>query len=148
MTSKVDKGIQQAGSVTALRKERTNVEEYRFLQCLKEPKGSPKPFNGDVLVMKKVHEQLDDSNKYLYYKYDSIKPEVQARPEKPKAQTDGVSSTEASSEAPMAPNQKVTPEVARKIEEMLAIGMSANKIASKLRLSGKTISRYKKRQGI
>lgn len=143
-----DKGIQQAGSVTALRKERTNVEEYRFLQCLKEPKGSPKPFNGDVLVMKKVHEQLDDSNKYLYYKYDSIKPEVQARPEKPKAQTDGVSSTEASSEAPMAPNQKVTPEVARKIEEMLAIGMSANKIASKLRLSGKTISRYKKRQGI
>ena len=129
-----DKGLQQAGSVTALRRERTNVEEYRFLQCLKEPKGSPKPFNGDVLVMRKVHEQLDDSNKQLYYQYDSIKPEVQARPEKPKVQTDGVSSTEASSEAPMAPNQKATPEVARKIEEMLARGMSANKIASKLRL--------------
>lgn len=97
---------------------------------------------------RKVHEQLDDSNKYLYYQYDSIKPEVQARPEKPKVQTDGVSSTEASSEVSMAPNQKVTPEVARKIKEMLAKGMSVNKIASKLSLSGKTISRYWKNQGL
>lgn len=140
-----DKGLQQAGSVTALRRERTNVEEYRFLQCLKEPKGSPKPFNGDVLVMKKVHEQLDDSNKYLYYQYESIKPEVQARPEKPKAQTDGVCSTEASSEAPMAPNQKVTTEVECKIHGMLQQGMKPKIIAKKIGLSEKTIRRYKKK---
>jgi len=81
-----DKGLQQAGSVTAVRRERTDVEKYRFLQSLKEPKGSPKPFNGDVLVMKKVHEQLDGNNKYLHYEFDSIKPEVMARPEKPKLQ--------------------------------------------------------------
>ena len=49
-----DTGLQQAGSVTAIRRERTNLEQFRFLQSLKEPKGSPKPFNGDVLVCKKV----------------------------------------------------------------------------------------------
>lgn len=142
-----DKGIQQAGSVTALRKERTNVEEYRFLQCLKEPKGSPKPFNGDVLVMKKVHEQLDDSNKYLYYKYDSIKPEVQARPERPKAVGSPSTSTSALT-SPTPPNQKVTLEIGNKIEEMLLQSTKPKVIAKKLRLSEKTIRRYKKEHNL
>lgn len=139
-----DKGLQQAGSVTALRRERTNVEKYRFLQCLKEPKGSPKPFNGDVLVMKTVHDELDDSNMYLYYQFDSIKPEVQARPKKPKAE-DTPSSPTPTLKTPAPPNQKVTPEIGRKIENMLAKGIKVSKIASTLHLSEKTIRRYKKK---
>ena len=142
-----DKGLQQAGSVTALRRERTNVEEYRFLQCLKEPKGSPKPFNGDVLVMRMVHEQLDDSNKHLYYQYDCIKPEVQARPEKPKA-VDSSSALTPVLTSPTPPNQKVTPEIGKKIEEMLAKDIKVSKIASKVRLSEKTIRRYKKEHNL
>lgn len=40
-----DKAVQLAGSVIAFRKERTG-EKFRFIQCLKEPKGSAMPFNG------------------------------------------------------------------------------------------------------
>lgn len=137
-----DQGLQQAGSVTALRRERADVEKYRFLQCLKEPKGSPKPFNGNVLVMKKVHEQLDGNNKYLHYVFDSIKPEVMARPEKPKAQVGSIASGDMVKCT--APNQKVTPEVLLKIKDMLRKGIKPAKIAKVVKLSEKTIRRYKK----
>ena len=145
-----DKGLQQAGSVTALRRERTNVEEYRFLQCLKEPKGSPKPFNGDVLVMRKVHEQLDDSNKYLHFEFDSIKPEVQARPEKPKAQP-SVETFSVVAPIRKAPNQKVTPDVELIIMEGNTQGLSAKDIKKEVKkkthinISEKTISRHIRR---
>ncbi len=62
-----DKGLQQAGSVTAIRNERTG-KDYSFLQSMKEPKGSPKPFNGNVLVMKIENDRIDSNNWYLHYK--------------------------------------------------------------------------------
>lgn len=139
-----DKGLQQAGSVTALRRERTDVEEYRFLQCLKEPKGSPKPFNGEVLVMKKVHEKLDENNKYLHYKFDCIKSEVQARPEKPKAQANANCDNKCYAPS-TAPNQKVTPIIEKKMEQLFANNEKPSMIAKKLGLSEKTIRRYKQK---
>lgn len=135
-----DKGLQQAGSVTALRRERTNVEEYRFLQCLKEPKGNDKPFQGKVLVCKKV-KILDDGTVYLHYKYDSIKPETEARPIKPKADTETAHSP--SEAIKKYPNQKITFEMEKEIEQMLSHGKSVKAIAKAFKVSTKTIQRYK-----
>ena len=81
-----DTGLQQAGSVTAIRRERTNLEQSRFLQSLKEPKGSPKPFEGDVLVCKKVVEVQGSS--HLHYEFEVLKPETKALPVKPKAESE------------------------------------------------------------
>lgn len=152
-----DKAIQQAGSVTALRKERTG-EEYRYLQCLKEPKGSPKPFNGEVLVMKMVDAQLDESNHYLHYEYCTTKPEPQARPLKPKAVVppdDSPTPVKSASTTgqvvnlvkPVAPNQKITPEIEEKMKEMFEQGIKPSVIARKLLLAEKTIRRKKKQLG-
>ena len=139
-----DKALQQAGSVTALRRERTDVEIFRYLQCLKAPKGSPKPFKGKVLVCKGVEEELDDNNKYLHYEFDNIKPEVLARPEKPKIQTDASKEYSADPKPLKAPNQKVTPEIEWQIRDMLSKKIKPLKIAKTLHLSEKTIRRYKK----
>ena len=141
-----DKALQLAGSVTALRRERTD-ENFRFLQCLKDPKGSPKPFGGKVLVCKSIEEKVDDNNKYLHYVYDSVKPEGHARPLKPKAEVRG-KSTEACFEKPSAPNQKVTPEMEQTIKDMLNSGMRPKAIGKKLGLSDKTIRRHKKQWDI
>ena len=153
-----DKGIQQAGSVTALRNERTG-NEYRFFQCLKEPKGSETPFNGNVVVCKIISEPIDDNNKNTYLQYVGIKPEAEARPMKPKVQATGTSTSTAPSvgtypitaSAPSviatpkaAPNQKVTPEMEKRMKEMVEKGMKASKIAKKTKLSEKTVRRYMK----
>ena len=138
-----DKGLQQAGSVTALRRERTDVEEYRFLQSLKEPKGSPKPFNGNVLVMKQVQEQLEGNNKYLHYEFVSTKREEMARPEKPKTQVDALKECSDNITSPKAPNQKVTPLIEQQIKDMLSEGKKPSKITKSLKLSERTIRRYK-----
>lgn len=151
-----DKGIQQAGSVTALRNERTG-NEYRFFQCLKEPKGSETPFSGDVVVCKIISESIDENNKNTYLQYVDIKPEAEALPMKPKVQATGTSTSTAPSvgtypitaSAPSviatpkaAPNQKVTPELEKRMKEMVARGMKPGKIAKRMKLSEKTIRRY------
>ena len=156
-----DIGIQQAGSVTALRRERTG-NEYRYLHSLKEPKGNGTPFNGQVLVCKIVSEEIDDNNKNTYLQYVGIKPEVEARPVKPKVQsantgtsatvttvTPSVGTFPITASAPSvaatpkaAPNQKVTPEMEEKMKEMVAKGMKPGKIAKKVNVSEKTVRRY------
>jgi hypothetical protein len=158
-----DTGIQQAGSVTALRNERTGYE-YRLLQCLKVAKGSETPFNGQVLVCKIVSEEIDDNNKNTYLQYVGIKPEGEARPMKPKVQatdtstsaapsvgTFNIATAPASASDPSvaatpkaAPNQKVTPEMEKRMKEMVEKGMKASKIAKKTKLSEKTVRRYMK----
>lgn len=151
-----DIGIQQAGSVTALRNERTGYE-YRLLQCLKEPKGSGTPFNGQVLVCKIVSEEIDDNNKNTYLQYVGIKPEAEARPMKPKVQATDTSTSTAPSvgtypitaSAPSvaatpkaAPNQKVTPEMEEEMKGMVSKGISYAEIAEKMHIKSKTVSRY------
>lgn len=156
-----DKGIQQAGSVTALRNERTGYE-YRLLQCLKEPKGSGTPFNGQVLVCKIVSEEIDDNNKNTYLQYVGIKPEAEARPMKPKVQatdtstsaapsvgTFNIATAPASASDPSvaatpkaAPNQKVTPEMEEEMKGMVSKGISYAEIAEKMHINSKTVSRY------
>ena len=156
-----DKGIQQAGSVTALRNERTG-NEYRLFQCLKEPKGSGTPLNGQVLVCKIVSENIDENNKNTYLQYVDVKQEVEARPMKPKVQatdtstsaapsvgTFNIATAPASASGPSvaatpkaAPNQKVTPEMEEKMKGMVAKGMKPGKIAKKVNVSEKTVRRY------
>lgn len=156
-----DKGIQQAGSVTALRNERTG-NEYRLFQCLKEPKGSGTPFNGNVVVCKIVSEPIDINNKNTYLQYVEIKPEVEARPMKPKVQsantgtsaavttvTPSVGTFPITASAPSvaaipkaAPNQKVTPEIEKRMKKMVEEGMKPGKIAKKTQISEKTVRRY------
>lgn len=104
-----DQAIQKAGSVTAIRRER-NGDDYRFLQCLKEPKGSDKPFNGDVLVCKKVQKELDENNKYLHYEFVTLKKEGKARPEKSKLQHDDTQG-DSSQQPSYPPAQKITADV-------------------------------------
>jgi hypothetical protein len=156
-----DKGIQQAGSVTALRNERTG-NEYRLFQCLKEPKGSRMPFNGNVVVCKIVSENIDKNNKNTYLQYVGIKPEVEARPMKPKVQSANTGTSAAvttvtpsvgtfpitatdgavAATPKAAPNQKVTPEMEEKMKEMVAKGMKPGKIAKKMNVTPRTVSRY------
>lgn len=158
-----DIGIQQAGSVTALRRERTG-NEYRYLHSLKVAKESETPFNGQVLVCKIVSEEIDDNNKNTYLQYVGIKPEAEARPMKPKVQatdtstsaapsvgTFNIATAPASASDPSvaatpkaAPNQKVTPEMEEKMKGMVAKGMKPSKIAKKTKLSEKTVRRYMK----
>lgn len=137
-----DLGLQQAGSVTALRKERTSIN-HRFLQCLKAPKGSENFLSGDVLVCKTVEKPLDDRNKYLYYQYEGTKPEAEALPQKPKAQSAGDEEEENTS-AKQAPNLKVTPKKEVQMREMLEQNISHKEIAKQLDVSTKTVGRYKK----
>ena len=156
-----DKGIQQAGSVTALRNERTG-NEYRLFQCLKEPKGSRTPFNGNVVVCKIVSENIDENNINTYLQYVDVKPEVEARPMKPKVQsantgtsaavttvtpsvgTFPITATDGADAATpkAAPNQKVTPEMEEKMKGMVAKGMKPKKISQKVNVSEKTVRRY------
>ena len=140
-----DKGIEQAGSVTAMDEERRGIE-YRFLKSLKDPKGSPTPFDGKVLVMKMEKTQLDAKNKYVRFVHVDIKEESEALSPKTKAKATAPVTPNVTSPAPQktAPNQKVTSEMEQKMMDMLAKGMKPSSIAKKLHLSEKTVRRYKK----
>ena len=147
-TDKIDGGdmaIQQAGSITAMRKERTSVD-HRFLQCLKEPKGSPKPFGGKVLVMKMENKQLDSENTYLHLVYVDTEDEAEALPFKPKPKPTAPVTPNVTAPAPQktAPNQTVTPEDKKKMMDMLAKGVKTSAIAKKVHLSPRQVRRYKK----
>lgn len=134
-----DKAIQQAGSVTALLKESTGVN-YRFLKSLKEPKGSPKPFNGEVLVCKLTEKLLDENNKYLHFQYIGIKEHNQALPKKPKAQEDTNSSMEISEK--YKGNQKLGGKEDEEIVRMLQENKNIEEIATELNVCPKTIKNH------
>lgn len=128
-----DKALQQAGSVTALRRERTDVEIFRYLQCLKAPKGSRKPFKGEVLVCKQV-EFLDDGKKYLHYQFDCIKQEEEARPLKPKVPLNEATNVcSRITDTPKAPNQKITPEIDQFIREEICQGKKPKEITKDIK---------------
>lgn len=122
-----DKAVQLAGSVIALRKERTG-EKFRFIQCLKEPKGSAMPFNGQVLVCELVEKTIDNQNKYLYYQYVDTRDETLARPVKPKVQSNNEVKPVQKKQRKIAPNQTVTLEDEMFIYDLFNRGMKAKEI--------------------
>lgn len=122
-----DKAVQLAGSVIAFRKERTG-EKYRFIQCLKEPKGSAMPFNGQVLVCELVKKTIDNQNKYLYYQYVDTRDESVARPVKPKVQSNNEVTLVQKKQRKIAPNQQVMPEDEAYIYDLHNRGMKAKEI--------------------
>lgn len=141
-----DTGIQQAGSVTAIRRERTS-EAHRFLQCLKAPKGYKHPLSekNNTLVVKLETKKIDESNQYVHFRFDSIKPEAEALPLKQKATETSQESVDTPTDTPRAPNQKITSDKEKEIKELLDKGVSQKEIADKLGVCSKTISRYKNR---
>lgn len=137
-----DQALQKAGSVMLLRKERSG-KDFRFLQCLKEPKGHTIPFDGKVLVIKIVVETKGES-KNIYYQFDSLKSEGLALPEKPNGQSETAENINNPATDPKkAPNQKVTPQQEVTMMDMLGKGISHNEIARKFDISTKTVSRHK-----
>ena len=136
--------LQQAGAVMALRKERTG-NEYRFIQCLKAPKGSPEPFDSDVLVMKLVNKNIDEHNRYPHFKYVDIKKVTEALPLKPQAAPSSVEiSTVQSPTLPKhhTPNQKVTPEMEQQMKEMLDKGITQKEVADEFGVNERTVRRH------
>ena len=113
-----DKGVQQAGSVIALRMEGTPGGNHRFIQCLKAPKGHAMPFPEGVLVCKYVKSKLDNDNWYLHFEYVEIKPETDARPEKAKANKAGNTSKPTADIPKKKGNKKVDE---GDIEKMVAL---------------------------
>ena len=79
-----DEIIRKAGSVFAVRHERTG-EEYRFIQILKEPKGTFLPKN-EVFVEKIEVMQIDNENWFTHLKYVCKKDMNKALPFKNKAE--------------------------------------------------------------
>ena len=144
-----DSAFQKAGSVTALRRERTDLD-HRFLQSLKEPKGSPKPFNGNVLVCKAVEEELDENNRYLHYEFECIKEETLARPEKQKAQSNPVFSARSPQPGRTSNNQTLFEEDDLLLKQWKEEGLSNEEIQKRFKAMGKhvsfkTISRHLKK---
>lgn len=129
-----DAAIRDAGSVTAIRPERRG-DPYRYLVCLKDPKGSGKPFNGDALVMKIEREDYDDKNWFVRFVHDNIKPMTQALPLKPKAEAD-IDSTESQAESKEGgkkfPNQKVDAKMLQQILELKKQGLTDSEIADQV----------------
>lgn len=113
-----DKGVQQAGSVIALRMEGTPGGNHRFIQCLKAPKGHAMPFPEGVLVCKYDKTKLDDDNWYLHFEYVEIKPETDARPDKAKANKAGNTSKSIAGTSKKKGNTKVDE---GDIEKMVAL---------------------------
>lgn len=136
-----DKAFQLAGSVIAIRKERTG-DDYRFLQCLKDPKGSPSPYDGKVLVCKVVNECSDSTDKYLHYEYEGLKLERDARPTKAGALP--AEEFAVTTAAKRKPNQKIGVEEKAIIHKMHDEGIAIPAIARELKVCEKTIKRHLK----
>jgi hypothetical protein len=142
-----DRAVQLAGSVIAFRKERTG-EKFRFIQCLKEPKGSAMPFNGQVLVCELVEKNIDNQSKYLYYQYVDTRDETVARPVKPKIQRNNEVTSVQKKQRKKAPNQQVMSEDEAFIIDLHNRGMKAKEIRveyiknRKKKICERTIKRY------
>ena len=143
-----DKGVQQAGSVIALRMEGTPGGNHRFIQCLKAPKGHAMPFPEGVLVCKYVKSKLDNDNWYLHFEYVEIKPEADARPDKPK-KPKGIKESDkrepgATSQPKKKGNQKVTDEQKAEIVKLLDQKVESTEIAKHFKISQRTVQRIAK----
>lgn len=127
-----DKGVQQAGAVIALRKEGTPGDNHRFIQCLKAPKGHPAPFPEGVLVCKYVKTRLDNDNWYLHFEFVEVKPEADARPDKPKkpkGSKAGSSKSDNTTDEPQKRgNATLTAEHVEQIRQQRAAGVKWDEI--------------------
>lgn len=95
--------------------------------------------------MKLETKIIDESNQYVHFRFDSIKPEAEALPLKQKATETSQESVDTPTDTPRAPNQKITSDKEKEIKELLDEGVSQKEIADKLGVCSKTISRYKNR---
>ena len=130
-----DKGVQQAGAVLALRMEGTAGGNHRFIQCLKAPKGHPVPYHEKVLVCKYVKDQLDEDNSYLHFEFVEIKPEADARPEKPRVKCGEAGKEAKAAEKPKKKgNTKVNEGDAERMAELKAQGKTYEEIVEELDL--------------
>lgn len=136
-----DQAVQQAGSVTAIRKARK--EGFCYLVSLKEPKGHPKPFDGEVLVAE-IFKSSEGTNKYVHFKHSFIASESSVIPIKTKHTEDGATKSDKPGiSIKQAPNQKLSDEAKRKISEERAAGKSVKALAKEYNVSEKTIARCK-----
>ena len=134
--------IQKAGSVMAICRERTGME-YRFLQCLKAPKGYPEP--SDVVVCKIEKQEIDEHNWNTRMSYVCKKKEEEALPLRPKAASDNnardILPYPKSKEDEML-NKALRAEKMKKEEEL-----TDEELANKLGVSRQTISNWRKYLG-
>ena len=145
-----DKGVQQAGAVIALRMEGTTGGDHRFIQCLKAPKGHPMPYPEGVLVCKYVKTKLDEDNSYLHFEFVEIKPEADARPDKPKKPktSKGIDKTEASNtvsnkttDGPKKTKRMLTADEKAEIVVLLEQKVKSAVIAKQFKISLRTVQR-------
>ena len=134
--------FQQAGAVIAICKARGG-KNYKFLKCLKPPKGSPTPFDEKVVVIRSEQSPIDDENWYVHYLFDSIKHENEALPLKPKPEKHKMEEENTIEEEEYENEQK------RIFEEMWVDPMFTKKqIAEELKVSTRTLQRWRIELGL
>jgi hypothetical protein len=98
-----------------------------------------------------VEKNIDNQNKYLYYKYVDTRDETVARPVKPKVQSNKEVTPVQKKQRKRAPNQTVMPEDEAFIIDLHNRGMKAKEICveyiknRKNNISERTIERYIKK---
>lgn len=124
-----DRLIQVAGSLTAICKERTDVDHYRYFKLLKEPKGFAA--SKEVLVCKIVPGDDFPHGEYVCHK--SLK---EARPLKPKAETEDSDKSGEKIENVAAPKRKPnivwTEEMNSRLQELHEGGENDSQITKKM----------------
>ena len=122
-----DEIIRKAGSVFAIRHERSG-EQYRFIQILKEPKGTFLPKN-EVFVEEIEVMQIDNENWFTHLKYVCKKDMNKALPLKNKAEEEENGSEQKRSRSG---NLEWTAEMDDRLRKLAKEGISQRKIAKKL----------------
>lgn len=120
--------IQEAGSVFAIRKERTSPDS-RFIQVLKEAKGSR--FNtNEVLVAHIEKRTIDEKNWYTRLVYDTMKQMNEALPLKVKADSDDES--DGKEKNPKSSTIEWTDDMLERLAEHTKDGLCKSEIARRL----------------
>ena len=128
-----DKLIQQGGSVTALRKERSS-RNSRFLQVLKAPKGYAEP--DKVIVSEIIEEEIGENDKNTFLNFVCEKTENEALPLRVKAQDTTDDNAGGSKSA-----QELRIELAKKANELIESGLTKVATAEKLGISRPTLDK-------
>lgn len=122
-----DEIIRKAGSVFAIRHERTG-EQNRFIQILKEPKGTFLPKN-EVFVEKIEVMQTDNENRFTHLKYVCKKDMNKALPFKNKAEEEEDGSEQKRSRSE---NLEWTEDMDDRLRKLAKEGISQRGIAKNL----------------
>ena len=131
--------IQKAGSVMALCRERTG-NEYRYLQCLKPPKGYPDP--SDVIVCKIEKLEIDEHNSNTRMSYVCRKKEEEAFYLKPKAAS--VDNAGNIMQHPKSKEDKMLNKVLMAEKMKNEENLTDEELAKKMHVSRQTISNWRK----